>query len=71
MPKLIELKLASYKSLPANRIQDKADVIQLIQIKNLDKSFADLLHPYVQNDFKDAIDDLERDKKQKGEADEM
>jgi hypothetical protein len=71
LPKLIELKLASYKRLPIGRIQDKADVIELIKIKNLDESFADLLHPYVQNDFKDTISSLKREKKQKGDGNEI
>lgn len=62
LPKLIELKLSSYKSLPSLRSQDKSDVIQLIVANKLNKPFADLLHPYVQGDFTDIIDGIERDK---------
>lgn len=62
LPKLIELKLSSYKSLPSLRSQDKADVIQLIVANNLNRPFADLLHPYVQGDFADIIDGIEKDK---------
>ena len=37
---IIELKLASYQSLPNNRERDKLDVIELIKIANFDEDFA-------------------------------
>ncbi len=70
LPKLIELKLASYKRLPIDRARDLSDVVQLIKVNNLNKSFADLLHSYVQDLFKEIIIGLEKDK-QKGSIDEM
>lgn len=47
---LIELKLASGLSAP-DRLQDFADVIQLIRKNTLGEHFADQLHPYVQPKF--------------------
>lgn len=62
MQKLIELKLASYKSLPVLRLHDKSDVTQLILKNDLNKSFGELIHPYVQKEFQDIIDGLEQEK---------
>ncbi len=45
-------------------------MLQLIGIKNLNKSFAKLLHSYVQNEFKELIDILEKEK-QKGYVNEI
>jgi len=49
---LIELKLASGLSAP-DRLQDFADVIQLIRKNALVEHFADQLHPYVQPKFRE------------------
>lgn len=71
LSKLIELKLASYKRLPTSRLQDKADVVELIKVNNLQKSFADLLNPYVQDDFKDTIDNLREDQQKTEHSNEL
>ncbi|MFN9333503.1 MAG: hypothetical protein ACK6D1_13000 [Planctomycetota bacterium] len=47
LARLVELKLASGLSAP-DRLQDFADVIQLIRKNALGEHFADQLHPYVQ-----------------------
>ena len=41
---IIELKLASYQSLPNSRERDKLDVIELVKIAHFGKDFADKLH---------------------------
>ncbi len=69
LPKLIDLKLASYQSLPRSRQKDLADIIELIKILNLNRSFADLLHPAVRNEFEQLILGLEEDR-QKGSVDD-
>ena len=45
---IIELKLASYQSLPNRRERDKLDVIELVKVASLDESFATKLHPSVE-----------------------
>lgn len=50
--KLIELKLASGLSAP-DRLQDLADVIQLIRANTLGEHFADDLHAYVQPKYRE------------------
>lgn len=49
---LLELKLASGMSA-ASRMKDLSDVIELIRILGLPTKHADLLHPYVQEKFKE------------------
>ncbi len=49
--------------------QDLADAIELIKILNLNRSFADLLHPAVRNKFEQLILGLEEDR-QKGSVDD-
>lgn len=50
LPVLIELKLASGMSA-SHRLQDLADVIQLIRINALTLQFAERLNPYVRDKF--------------------
>jgi hypothetical protein len=50
--RLVELKLASGLSAP-DRLQDFADVIQLIRKNTLGEHFADQLHPYVQPKYRE------------------
>lgn len=50
LEKLIELKLASGMTAP-DRLKDLADVQELIKIRNLQASFADLLNSYVKDKF--------------------
>jgi hypothetical protein len=52
LPKLIELKLACGLSRP-DRMQDFADVIQLIRANALPETFADGLHPEVQPKYRE------------------
>jgi len=47
---LIELKLASWMTSP-HRPRDMDDVIRLIKIRGLQRSYADSLHPYVRTEF--------------------
>ncbi len=61
LPKLIDLKLASQQSLPISRRKDRSDVIELIKILNLSRSFSDLLHPSIRNAFQNLIIDLEKE----------
>ncbi len=69
LPKLIDLKLTSYQRLPQLRLQDAADVVELIKIRNLNRSFSDSLHPSVRTQFEEFIDNLEKDR-QKGSVDD-
>jgi len=46
LPRFIELKLASGLTAP-HRLQDLADVLRLIEVKQLPRDFADQLDPYV------------------------
>lgn len=52
LPKLIELKLAAGLSAP-DRLQDFADVIQLIRANTLTADLAAELHPYVQSKYRE------------------
>jgi hypothetical protein len=52
LPKLIELKLASGMSSPG-RLRDLADVQELIKALALPENFADQLHPYVADRFRE------------------
>jgi hypothetical protein len=52
---LIELKLA------ARRYQDFADVVKLIDVHNLDESFADRLHPSVRGDYIECLEEKRRE----------
>ncbi|CAF3856067.1 unnamed protein product [Rotaria magnacalcarata] len=61
LPKLIDLKLASYKRLPAGRIKDCCDVVELIKTLKLKLSFSSLLDPSVRNEFEQLVRDLEKD----------
>jgi len=49
---LIELKLASGMSAP-HRLRDLADVQELTKVRRLPREFADSLHPYVRDKFKE------------------
>lgn len=47
---LVELKLASGMTAP-HRLRDLADVIELIRLHRLERSWAEELHPYVRDKF--------------------
>jgi hypothetical protein len=68
LPKLIDLKLTSYKRLPNTRAKDFADIVELIKSRNLNRSFSDSLHPSVRTQFEQLIDNLEKER-QKGSID--
>jgi hypothetical protein len=70
LPKLIELKLASYQCFRINRAKDLADVIELIKSQNLNRSFADLLDPSIRNEFEQLILGLEEDNRKRPIDDE-
>jgi hypothetical protein len=55
LPKLIELKLASALANP-RRARDGADVMELIDIHRLDKTFAPRLNKAVRPEFKRLVD---------------
>ncbi|HEX4793007.1 MAG TPA: hypothetical protein VH370_04400 [Humisphaera sp.] len=55
LPTLIQLKLA------AHRYQDFADVINLIRANGLDDRFRDKLHPSVQSDYIECIEEMRRE----------
>ena len=48
--RLIELKLASGMTAP-HRLKDLADVLELIRVATLPKTFAEELHPYVRDKY--------------------
>jgi hypothetical protein len=52
LPTLVELKLASGMSNP-RRAKDLVDVQQLIEVLDLPQDFANQLHPFVQDKFKE------------------
>ncbi len=64
---IIELKLASYLSLPNGRERDKLDVIELVKVACLDDKFSMKLHHCVRNIyiecFQRAMKELEDDLK--------
>lgn len=49
---LLELKIASGMTAP-HRLRDLADAIELIRVNALEESFAESLHPYVQEKFRE------------------
>jgi hypothetical protein len=55
LPTLIQLKLA------ARRHQDFGDVVNLIRVHNLDESFQPRLHPSVQRDFIECLEEKRRE----------
>jgi hypothetical protein len=55
LPLLIELKLA------ARRHKDFGDVVELIRARDLDESFMALLHPTVQADFMECLEEKRRE----------
>jgi hypothetical protein len=57
---LIEIKLSSYLGSPESRIQDRADVIQLIKANALPRDFP--LNPVVRLQFEERWDGLESEK---------
>jgi hypothetical protein len=59
--KLIELKLASGMTAP-HRLKDLADVQELIKTRNLQKNFAEGLHPYVRDKFLELFESVEKSK---------
>jgi hypothetical protein len=56
---LIEIKLSSYIGSPTRRAQDLADVVQLIQVNGLSRSY--IVDAAVQNQFQAILDGLEAD----------
>ena len=69
LPKLIDLKLASYQSLGVRRAKDLADIVELIKCRGLNRSFADLLHPNVQSTFVHLVTQV-NDEKNRGPLDD-
>ena len=69
LPKLIDLKLASYQRFPMHHEKAVIDVIELMKSLNLNRSFSNLLDPSVRNEFEQLVSNLEIDK-QKGSIDE-
>jgi hypothetical protein len=61
LPTLVVLKLA------ARRWQDYADVVKLIRVHKLDKSFLDRLHPTVRQDFIECLDECAEEKRREEE----
>jgi hypothetical protein len=55
LPTLIQLKLA------ARRWRDFADVVDLISVHNLDKSYLERLHPSVRKDFIECLEEKRRE----------
>jgi hypothetical protein len=55
LPTLVQLKLA------AGRYQDFADVVNLIRANKLDESFQQQLHPAVQGDFIECLEEMRRE----------
>jgi hypothetical protein len=55
LPTLVQLKLA------ARRYQDSADVVELIRFNNLDESYAEKLHPSLQRDFIECLEEKRRE----------
>jgi len=51
LPHLVELKLASGMTGGISRLKDFADVVALIQERNLPADFADQLNPYVRDKY--------------------
>jgi hypothetical protein len=52
LPRLIELMLASGMTA-SHRLKDLADVLEVIRTMNLPSGFADELHPYVQDKYRE------------------
>jgi hypothetical protein len=52
LPTLIELKLASGMTAP-HRLQDLADVLRLIEVRQLSRDFESELHPWVRAKFEE------------------
>lgn len=61
LEKLIELKLASYMDMKENRAKDLVDVLGLIKQCSLDRSFSNILHPLVRDEFAKLIDVVEKE----------
>ncbi len=55
LSRLIEMKLASGSSNPRRIHRDFADVVELIDIRNLDATFATLLHRSVRDAFRQLV----------------
>lgn len=58
LPRLIELKLASYQKIGLLRIQDMADVVILVRKRKLNRSFAELLHVDVRKTFLAIVEEM-------------
>ncbi len=69
LPKLIDLKLASYQREPLHRVQSLADVIEIIKRKNLNEEYSKYLHPSIRPFYEKLIIGLEEDAK-KGSLDD-
>ena len=52
LPKLVEIKLASGMTAP-HRLEDLADVLELVRAARLPADLAASLHPYVRNKYLD------------------
>jgi hypothetical protein len=57
---LVEIKLSSYLGSPESRIQDRADVVQLIKLNDIPRDFP--LNPTVETEFRTRWDALEAER---------
>lgn len=60
IPTLINLKLASYLSMPQERMKDRTDVSGLVKFLSMDKSFEVHLHKDVVDEFRRIVDEETR-----------
>ncbi|QDT15390.1 nucleotidyl transferase AbiEii/AbiGii toxin family protein [Alienimonas californiensis] len=65
LPTLITLKLASWMSAKA-RAKDAGDVQELIRTHGLTAEYADQLHPYVRDAFREQCEGVEEDRRSGG-----
>lgn len=57
LPTLINLKLASYLSMPQQRMRDRTDVSGLVKFLTIEESFAVNLHKDVVDEFRRIVDE--------------
>lgn len=61
---LVNLKLASYKSLPQNRMKDRTDVYGLVKNLSMGESFADRLDASVRDEYLKVVAEVVEEEKQ-------
>ena len=59
LPALIELRLASGMTNPA-RLEDLADVLELIKLRNLSADYAEQLNPFVRDKYRELCEAVEK-----------